>query len=67
VHRYVEIAPFFDTGTVAPGLSRLSLGALKVSPGVGFRARTNRRAIARLDWAWGSEGQRIVLGTGPAF
>jgi hypothetical protein len=67
VHRYIEIAPFFDTGTVAPALSRLSLGAFKISPGVGFRARTDRRAIARLDWAWGAEGQRIVLGTGPAF
>jgi outer membrane protein assembly factor BamA len=66
-HRYVEIAPFLDAGTVAPALSRLSLGSFKMSPGVGFRARTNRRAIARLDWAWGSEGQRIVLGTGPAF
>jgi outer membrane protein assembly factor BamA len=66
-HRYVEIAPFLDTGTVAPSLSRLSLGALKMSPGVGIRARTNRRAIARLDWAWGSEGQRVALGMGPAF
>ena len=66
-HRYVEVAPFLDAGTVAPSLSRLSLGSLKMSPGVGIRARTNRRAIARLDWAWGSEGQRIVVGTGPAF
>ena len=66
-HRYVEIAPFFDTGTVAPALSRLSFGALKMSPGVGIRARTDRRTIARLDWAWGSEGQRIALGIGPAF
>lgn len=66
-HRYVEIAPFLDTGTVAPSLSRLSLSTLKMTPGVGIRARTNRRAIARLDWAWGSEGQRIALGMGPAF
>ena len=66
-HRYVEIAPFLDTGTVAPSLSRLSLGSLKMSPGVGIRGRTNRRTIARLDWAWGSEGHRIVLGVGPAF
>jgi outer membrane protein assembly factor BamA len=66
-HRYVEIAPFVDTGTVAPALSRLSLGSFKLSPGVGIRGRTNRRVLARLDWAWGSEGHRIVLGTGPAF
>jgi hemolysin activation/secretion protein len=66
-HRYIEIAPFLDTGTVAPSLSRLSLGALKMSPGVGIRARTDRRTIARLDWAWGAEGHRIALGLGPAF
>jgi outer membrane protein assembly factor BamA len=66
-HRYVEIAPFLDTGTVAPGLSQLSLGSFKMSPGVGIRGRTSRRTIGRLDWAWGSEGHRIVLGVGPAF
>jgi outer membrane protein assembly factor BamA len=66
-HRYVEIAPFVDAGTVAPSLSRLSLGSFKMSPGVGIRGRTSRRTIARLDWAWGSEGHRIALATGPAF
>ncbi len=66
-HKYVEVAPFFDVGTVAPALSRLSIGALKTSSGVGIRARTDRRAIARLDWAYGSEGHRIVLDVGPAF
>lgn len=67
VHRYVEIAPFLDTGTVAPSLSRLSLGSFKMSPGVGIRGRTDRRTIGRLDWGWGSEGQRISIGVGPAF
>jgi hypothetical protein len=66
-HRYVEIAPFLDAGTVAPAWSRLSVGSVKMSPGVGIRGRTNRRVVGRLDWAWGSEGHRIVLGTGPAF
>ena len=66
-HKYVEVAPFFDVGTVAPGLSRLSMGALKRSAGVGIRARTDRRAIARLDWAYGSEGHRVVLDMGPVF
>ena len=66
-HKYVEVAPFFDVGTVAPALSRLSIGALKMSRGVGIRARTDRRAIARLDWAHGSEGHRVVLDMGPVF
>ena len=66
-HRYVEIAPFLDTGTVAPALSRLSLGSFKMSPGVGIRGRTDRRTIARLDWARSSEGHRISIGVGPSF
>jgi outer membrane protein assembly factor BamA len=66
-HKYVEIAPFIDVGTVAPALSRISFGALKMSRGVGIRARTDRRAIARLDWAHGSEGHRVVLDMGPVF
>jgi outer membrane protein assembly factor BamA len=66
-HRYVEVAPFLDAGTVAPALARLSLGSVKMSPGVGIRGRTSRRVLARLDWAWGSEGQRVVVGTGPVF
>jgi outer membrane protein assembly factor BamA len=66
-HRFIELVPFFDVGTVAPGLSRLSLGSLKVSPGVGIRGRTDRRAIARLDWAHGSDGHRLVVGVGPVF
>lgn len=66
-HRYVELVPFYDVGTVAPGLSHLSLSALKASPGIGFRARNDRRSFARLDWAWSAEGQRVTLGIGPAF
>ena len=67
VHRYVEIVPFLDAGTVAPDVSGLSLSSFKMSPGVGIRGRTNRRAIARLDWARSREGNRIVVGMGPAF
>jgi outer membrane protein assembly factor BamA len=67
VHRFMEIVPFFDAGTVAPGLSRLSFGSLKTSPGVGIRGRNSRRSIGRLDWAWSKEGQRLVFDIGPAF
>jgi hemolysin activation/secretion protein len=66
-HRFVEIAPFLDTGTVAQSLSRLSLSSLKMSLGVGIRGRTTRRTIGRLDSAWSSEGYRISIGIGPAF
>jgi hypothetical protein len=67
LHRFVELVPFFDAGAVAPGLSRLGDSSLKTSRGIGFRVRTNRRALGRLDWAWSDEGQRVVFGVGPAF
>lgn len=66
-HRYVEIAPFLDAGTVAPSFSRLSPGSVKMSPGVGIRARNDRRVLARLDFGWGTEGARVLVGMGPAF
>jgi hypothetical protein len=66
-HRFVELVPFFDAGTVADGFSRLSFGSLKTSSGIGIRGRTDRRSLGRLDWAWGSEGHRLVFGVGPAF
>ena len=66
-HRYVEIAPFLDAGTVAPSFARLSPGSVKMSPGVGIRARNDRRVLARLDLGFGSEGARLVIGMGPAF
>jgi hypothetical protein len=66
-HRFVELVPFFDVGTVGRGFSHLAFGSLKTSRGIGFRVRTNRRALGRLDWAWGGEGQRVVFGVGPAF
>ena len=67
VHRYIEVAPFVDAGSTAPALSRLTFNALKISPGIAIRARTDRRTIARLELASGPEGYRIIVGTGPSF
>jgi Omp85 superfamily domain len=67
VHRHVEVAPFVDVGNTAPALSRLTFRSLKIGPGVAVRVRTDRRTLARLEWATSSEGYRIVVGTGPAF
>jgi hypothetical protein len=62
----VEVAPFVDVGNTAPALSRLTFRSLKIGPGVAVRVRTDRRTLARLEWATSSEGYRIVVGTGPA-
>jgi outer membrane protein assembly factor BamA len=65
--RYVEIAPFVDVGTVAARVSQLSRAPWKVSPGVGVRIRNDKRMFFRIDWAGGSEGQRVVFSVSPAF
>ncbi len=67
VHRWIEVAPFVDAGTVASALTRLSGSSIEVTPGVGLRGRTARRVLGRLDWSRSREGQRLVLGVGPAF
>ena len=67
LHRHVEITPFVDIGNTAPAVSHLTLRSLKVGPGVAVSVRTNRRTLARLEWATSSEGYRIVASTGPAF
>jgi len=66
-HRFVEVAPFVDAGTVAPTLSSLGDDAWRFSGGIGVRARTDRRMIVRLDWARSGEGQRLILAMGPFF
>ena len=67
VHRFVEVAPFADAGTMASTLSSLGDDAWRFSGGIGVRARTDRRMIVRLDWARSGEGQRLILAMGPFF
>jgi outer membrane protein assembly factor BamA len=67
IHRFVDVAPFLDVGTVAPSLSRVSASAFKATPGVGIRTRTQSQTIFRLDWGYSSEGHRVVFATGPLF
>ena len=66
-HRYIEIAPFVDAGTVAHSWARLAAGDIEVTPGIGLRGRTDHRVLGRLDWSHSREGHRLVLGVGPAF
>ena len=67
VHRYFEITPFVDAGTVAHSWGRLAAGDIEVTPGVGLRGRTDHRVFGRIDWSHSREGHRLVLGVGPAF
>jgi len=67
VHRWIEVAPLVDAGTVAPSWSQLSASSIVLTPGVGLRARTDRGVLGRLDWSRGREGHRLTFGVGPAF
>lgn len=66
-HRYIEIAPFLDAGTVAGSWTRLGAGRLEMTPGIGLRGRTDHRMLGRVDWSRSREGHRITLGVGTAF
>jgi len=67
VHRWIEVAPFLDAGTVAPSMARMSASSIEVTPGVGVRARTDKGALGRLDWSRSREGYRLTFGIGPVF
>ena len=54
--RRFELAVFGDTGTVALIGDRLSLDELKSDAGVGFRIKSSRSTLFRLDLAYGNEG-----------
>jgi outer membrane protein assembly factor BamA len=56
--RRLEFALFGDTGTVANQGQRLSVDKLKSDWGIGFRFKTSRATIFRVDQAWGNEGGR---------
>jgi hypothetical protein len=49
-------AVFVDAATVAPSRQDLSLGAMEVSYGVGFRFHSNSALVGRLDLAFSKEG-----------
>lgn len=63
----VELAAFVDAGTVANAGDALDLDELATDWGFGLRVKTFRSVVARLDWAKGEEGSRILLSFSPAF
>jgi len=65
-HRLIEIAPFVDTASLGRSVGRLS-SRRPYSYGVALRGHWQGRVLARLEWANGPEGQRVVVSTGPIF
>jgi hypothetical protein len=66
-HRFLELAPFVDVGTVAPHVSEVAFENLDASPGIGVRVKQANRVFFRLDWAVSRDGHRLSFATGPIF
>jgi outer membrane protein assembly factor BamA len=67
-NRYgLDMAIFYDAGTVAPEPSRLSLSDLETSVGVGLRLHSPTATPVRIELARGSEGLRLVVAGSAAF
>ncbi len=57
--RRVELAFFGDTGTVSNQGERLSINKMKSDAGIGFRFKSSRATLFRLDLARSNEGYQI--------
>lgn len=56
VSRRIELALFGDTGTVADHGERLAINKMKSDAGIGFRLKSSRATLFRLDVARSNEG-----------
>jgi hypothetical protein len=65
--RRFELALFGDTGTVADQGSRISLNKLKSDWGIGFRLKTSRSTILRIDQAFSNEGPKTQFRFSASF
>jgi hypothetical protein len=65
--RRIELAIFGDTGTVANHGSRLSINEMKSDAGFGFRLKSSRTTLFRLDIARSNEGFHFQFRFSPVF
>lgn len=63
----IDMALFFDAGTVAAEFDKLAWRDLKTNYGVGIRFHTPGATVLRLDLAKGDEGLRFVFSTSAPF
>jgi len=64
----LDMALFYDAGSVAPRREGLRISDMKESYGIGFRFSTRRRLFVRFDIAGGGgEGTRYYLKFGPSY
>jgi hypothetical protein len=67
-NRYgLDMAVFYDAGTVAPDRSGLSFSNLETNVGIGLRLHSLVATPVRIDVAHGTEGVRLVVAGSAAF
>jgi len=64
VHRMIDVAGFYEAGTVARRLGTLSLSSMAQDAGIGLRAHTKTSGVFRVDLARGREGFKVAFGVG---
>jgi hypothetical protein len=67
VARPVDLAVFYDAGSVAPTVRSLTRGPLHTDYGVGVRLHSSKHLIARLDVARSREGTHYGISFSPAL
>lgn len=65
--RRFEFALFGDTGTVADRGDRISVNKLKSDWGIGFRFKTSRSTLLRIDQAFSNEGPKTQFRVSASF
>lgn len=65
--RRFELALFADAGAVAGMGSKLSFSDLRSDFGIGFRVRTSRATVFRLEQAWSREARKTILSLAASF
>lgn len=58
----LEVAPFLDIGRVMSGFSSRDFKNFQVNPGIGLRVHAKPNIIARLDVAYGRDGDNFFAG-----
>jgi hypothetical protein len=67
VAKFVEVVPFVDAGAAARRFADLGDTRMEVTPGIGIRARNDRKFFGRIDWARGPDGHRLIFSIFPPF
>jgi hypothetical protein len=67
INRFLEMALFYDAGTVSPQRDKLSLGSMLTDYGIGFRFHGALTTPLRIELAKGSEGWVLNFSASQVF